>query len=392
MDDAYLQTRLLIAQKEEQALTSDTQTDKALVYDSDGSAEVHHYNNCYNNDIFNVFTQEEQYTELLDPITEPHAVQQNNNNVISVDSSVEHGGGTIEPHLATIEETVDSTTKTRRPHPRSNTKNYRVTSVSKSSCIKNKDVEVEEQHMNLLLSKNKKHMSPECNSIKVAIRNDKYEVVCVVCYPNFFMVCRLGLLQAYDQESKTAHHFVWNFIGTVRFGNDHVDVILGYGDLQRGNILIARVYYVEALGHNLFLVGQFCDLDLEAKVIATACYTQNRSIIHRRFNKTPYELINGRKPYISFLHVFGALCYPMNDREDIGKLGTRYLSITTTEAVTDNVLNAIFDENTFVNHFAPPSTSSAESSSQYVDPSNMHTFYNRTNMTISRPRMILQNK
>nr|GFA67086.1 putative RNA-directed DNA polymerase [Tanacetum cinerariifolium] len=55
--------------------------------------------------------------------------------------------------------------------------------------------------------------------------------------------------------------------------------------------------------------------------IATACFTQNRSIIHRRFHKTPYELINGRKPDILFLYVFGALCYPKNDREDIGKLG-----------------------------------------------------------------------
>ncbi|GKC57724.1 retrovirus-related pol polyprotein from transposon TNT 1-94 [Tanacetum coccineum] len=60
-----------------------------------------------------------------------------------------------------------------------------------------------------------------------------------------------------------------------------------------------------------------------AKAIATACYTQNRSIIHRRFNKTPYELINGRKPDISFLHVFGALCYPKNYREVIGKLGAK---------------------------------------------------------------------
>nr|GEY85942.1 hypothetical protein [Tanacetum cinerariifolium] len=57
--------------------------------------------------------------------------------------------------------------------------------------------------------------------------------------------------------------------------------------------------------------------------IATACFTQNRSIIHHRFNKTPYELINGRKPNISFLHVFGALCYPNNDREDIGKIGAK---------------------------------------------------------------------
>nr|GEX48449.1 hypothetical protein [Tanacetum cinerariifolium] len=64
-------------------------------------------------------------------------------------------------------------------------------------------------------------------------------------------------------------------------------------------------------------------LFLWAKAIAIACFTQNRSIIHRRFNKTPYELINGRKPDISFLHVFGALCYPKNDREDIGKLGAK---------------------------------------------------------------------
>nr|GEV27188.1 hypothetical protein [Tanacetum cinerariifolium] len=64
-------------------------------------------------------------------------------------------------------------------------------------------------------------------------------------------------------------------------------------------------------------------LFLWAEAIATACFTQNRSIIHRRFNKTPYELINGRKPDISFLHVFEALCYPKNDRKDIRKLGAK---------------------------------------------------------------------
>nr|GFB67409.1 integrase, catalytic region, zinc finger, CCHC-type, peptidase aspartic, catalytic [Tanacetum cinerariifolium] len=52
-------------------------------------------------------------------------------------------------------------------------------------------------------------------------------------------------------------------------------------------------------------------------------FTQNRSIIHRRFNKTPYELINGKKPDISFLHVFRALCYPKNDSKDIRKLGAK---------------------------------------------------------------------
>nr|GEW97815.1 zinc finger, CCHC-type [Tanacetum cinerariifolium] len=59
-----------------------------------------------------------------------------------------------------------------------------------------------------------------------------------------------------------------------------------------------------------------------AKAIATTFYTQNHSLIHRRFHKMPYELINDRKPNISFLHVFEAFCYPKNDREDIGKLGT----------------------------------------------------------------------
>ncbi|GJX11882.1 retrovirus-related pol polyprotein from transposon TNT 1-94 [Tanacetum coccineum] len=71
------------------------------------------------------------------------------------------------------------------------------------------------------------------------------------------------------------------------------------------------------------LIFSRAPLFLWAEAIATACYTQNRSIIHRRFDKTPYELINGRKPDISFLHVFGALCYPKNDREDIGKLGAK---------------------------------------------------------------------
>nr|GFC02817.1 retrovirus-related Pol polyprotein from transposon TNT 1-94 [Tanacetum cinerariifolium] len=71
------------------------------------------------------------------------------------------------------------------------------------------------------------------------------------------------------------------------------------------------------------LIFSRAPLFLCAEAIAIACFTQNRSIIYRRFNKTPYKLINGRKLDISFLHVFGALCYPKNDREDIGKLGAK---------------------------------------------------------------------
>nr|GFB70017.1 hypothetical protein [Tanacetum cinerariifolium] len=84
----------------QQASTSGTQTDGALVYDSDGSAEVHDYENV----IFNMFTQEEQYTELLEPIPESHQVPQNDNNVISEATSMEQGGETVEQHFANFKE------------------------------------------------------------------------------------------------------------------------------------------------------------------------------------------------------------------------------------------------------------------------------------------------
>nr|GEV96457.1 hypothetical protein [Tanacetum cinerariifolium] len=602
-------------------------------------------------------------------------------------------------------------TNTRRPQPRSNTKNDRVPSASKSSQGKNKRVEVEEHHMNLLFYKNTKHMSTACNNIKLDSQNVISKVVCAMCKqclisvnhdpkvnktkkvgfierlatpkpskPRFFLrwspTGRLfdlkgKLIASSESESDCSNgdnaccskhmtgnlklliNFVWKFMGTVRFGNDHVAAILGFGDLQWGNILITRVYFVEGLGHNLFLVGQYCDSDLKvafrinacfvrnlegvdllkgdrstnlytinlhdmafappiclmarasstklwlwhqrlshlnfdtindlakndlvsglpkrrlhllhmdlcgpmriasingkqyvlviiddysrytwvhflrskdeapeviktflkritillqspiiirtnndtefknqvlkeffdsvgishqmssvqtpqqngvverinrtlveaakimlifscaplflwAEAIATVCFTQNRSIIHRRFNKTPYELINSRKPDISFLHVFGALCYPKNYCKYIGKLGakgdigffigyfadscayrvynrrtkkimeTMHVSfdellamafeqrsskprlqntmptptnssshatniLISSEDVDELNLNAMFDANMFVNPFATSSTSAAESSSsQNVDPSNMHTFY-----------------
>ncbi|GJX57349.1 retrovirus-related pol polyprotein from transposon TNT 1-94 [Tanacetum coccineum] len=79
-----------------------------------------------------------------------------------------------------LKQEVDITTKSRRLQPRSNIKNDRVPSAVKSSRIKNKEVEVEDHPRNLLFSKNKKHMSSECNNIKLAIWNDKFEIVCAM--------------------------------------------------------------------------------------------------------------------------------------------------------------------------------------------------------------------
>nr|GFC37284.1 hypothetical protein [Tanacetum cinerariifolium] len=133
--------------------------------------------------------------------------------------------------------------------------------------------------------------------------------------------------------------------------------------------------------------------------IATACFTQNRSIIHRRFNKTPYELINGRKPDISFLHVFGALSnvknVPIVQEPQVRQTSTASTTIADNVPIPTNSSshatnipipsqdvdelnpNAMVDGDMFVNPFANSSTSAAQasSSSQNMDPSNMHTFY-----------------
>nr|GEW84119.1 copia protein [Tanacetum cinerariifolium] len=334
--------------------------------------------------------------------------------------------GNFSPFL--LENGVDNT-KTRRPQPRSNTKNDKVSSASKSSRIKNKGVEVEEHHRNLLLSKNTKHMSSACNNVKLDCQNVISKVVCAMCKKclifinhDVIQICLWcvdsGCSKHMTGNLKLLINFVWKFIGTVCFGNDHVTAILGFGDLQWGNILITRVYFVEGLGHNLFLVGQFCDLDLEATFRRNACFVRNlegvdllkgdrltklytinlhemayasliclmarasstkswlwrQRLSHLNFDTindlAKNDLVSGlpkfkynkekskrashppklvpnsrqrlhllymdlcgpmriasiyekRKLDISFLDVFGALCYPKNDREDIRKLGAK---------------------------------------------------------------------
>nr|GEW06511.1 integrase, catalytic region, zinc finger, CCHC-type, peptidase aspartic, catalytic [Tanacetum cinerariifolium] len=62
---------------------------------------------------------------------------------------------------------------------------------------------------------------------------------------------------------------------SVKFGNDHVAKIIGYGDYQIRNVTILRVYFVERLGHNLLFVGQFCDSDLEVAFRQHTCFIRN---------------------------------------------------------------------------------------------------------------------
>ncbi|GJV05288.1 retrovirus-related pol polyprotein from transposon TNT 1-94 [Tanacetum coccineum] len=81
-----------------------------------------------------------------------------------------------------------------------------------------------------------------------------------------------------------------------------------------------REYYEKVgISHETF-VARSTQQNGVVERLATACYTQNRSIIRLRHGKTPYELLHDKLPDLSFLPVFGALCYPTSDSENLGKL------------------------------------------------------------------------
>ncbi|GJW63496.1 retrovirus-related pol polyprotein from transposon TNT 1-94 [Tanacetum coccineum] len=111
-------------------------------------------------------------------------------------------------------------------------------------------------------------------------------------------------------------------------------------------------------------------LFLWVKTVTIACYTQNRSLIRRRHNKTPYELLHDRKRDFSYLYVFCDLCYPTNDSEDFGKLKPKadieifvVLVVIALELVvsTGTPLSTIIDQDT-------PSTSTSQTTPETPSP------------------------
>nr|GFB35262.1 integrase, catalytic region, zinc finger, CCHC-type, peptidase aspartic, catalytic [Tanacetum cinerariifolium] len=283
-------------------------------------------------------------------------------------------------------------TKTRRPQHRSNTKDDRVPSASKSSRIKNKEAEVEEHHRNLLLSKNNKHMSSACNNSKFDSPDVITKVVCAMCKkclnsvnhdvclknsvngkkshgrkhkanvsksetqqknqpeikkpknvgprerlatskprkPRFLLRKHKANVSINETQKeyrpkvsksknvrpreslatpkprKPRYLLRWSPTGKMfdsagklvapsgdnactsnalepkikRFPNStsllgRLSRFVCGASTQWGNILITRVYFVEGLGHNLFSVGQFCDLDLEVAFRRNACFVRN---------------------------------------------------------------------------------------------------------------------
>ncbi|GJU62887.1 retrovirus-related pol polyprotein from transposon TNT 1-94 [Tanacetum coccineum] len=88
---------------------------------------------------------------------------------------------------------------------------------------------------------------------------------------------------------------------------------------QQNGVVERRNHTIVEVSRTMLIFSK-APLFLWAEAVATACYTQNQSLIRKRHNKTPYELIHDRKPDLSYLYVFGALCYPTNNSEDLGNL------------------------------------------------------------------------
>nr|GEY38414.1 hypothetical protein [Tanacetum cinerariifolium] len=88
---------------------------------------------------------------------------------------------------------------------------------------------------------------------------------------------------------------------------------------QQNGVVERRNHTLIEAARTMLIYAQ-APLFLWAEAVATACFTQNRSIIRLRHGKTPYELLHSKLHDLSFFHVFGALCYPTNDSENLGKL------------------------------------------------------------------------
>nr|GEY70493.1 hypothetical protein [Tanacetum cinerariifolium] len=189
-------------------------------------------------------------------------------------------------------------------------------------------------------------------------------------YSDLFMVRRFGLFQAYDRKSKASHQ-IWQFCDSdlevafrrnACFFRNLEGVDLSKGDrstnLYTINLhemtsaspicLMARAsstkswLWHQRLSHlNFNTINNLARNDLVACLpkfkyhkdhLCPSLERRNRTLVEAArtmliFSRAPLflwaEAIATAKPDISFLHVFGALCYPKNDREDIGKLGAK---------------------------------------------------------------------
>nr|GEV95144.1 hypothetical protein [Tanacetum cinerariifolium] len=138
--------------------------------------------------------------------------------------------------------------------------------------------------------------------------------------------CEQGKIHRKHHKSKTdfasnkpLYLLHMDLCGAMRIQNEASKVIISFIKKTQVNLQlqVQRVRTDNGTEFKNKTLAKFFD---KAEAIATACFTQNHSIIHKCFDKTSYELMNKRKPNIKFFRVFGCRCYLLNDYEDVGKL------------------------------------------------------------------------
>nr|GFA90727.1 retrovirus-related Pol polyprotein from transposon TNT 1-94 [Tanacetum cinerariifolium] len=138
----------------------------------------------------------------------------------------------------------------------------------------------------------------------------------------------LVVVDDYSRESSTSSPACSNYNGTEFKNKTLAKIFDEFGITQQfsaartpqQNGVVERRNRTLVEAARTMLTFANLPLFLWAEAIATTCFTQNRSIIHKHFDKTPYELMNKRKPNIKFFRLFGCRCYLLNDYEDVGKL------------------------------------------------------------------------
>nr|GEW14304.1 retrovirus-related Pol polyprotein from transposon TNT 1-94 [Tanacetum cinerariifolium] len=140
---------------------------------------------------------------------------------------------------------------------------------------------------------------------QVTLSLDNYVVQIVLWYLDS------GCSKHMTGDHSRLRNFVKKFIETVRFRNDHFGAIMGYGDYVIGDSVISKqnsvverrnCTLVEAA--RTMLIFSKASMFLWAEAVATTCYTQNRSLIYNRHNKSPYELEHAKKPNLTFFCIF----------------------------------------------------------------------------------------
>nr|GFB29790.1 retrovirus-related Pol polyprotein from transposon TNT 1-94 [Tanacetum cinerariifolium] len=172
-------------------------------------------------------------------------------------------------------------TKTRRSQPRSNTKNDRVPSTSKSSQSKNKGVEVEEHHRNLLLSKNSKHMLSACNNFKLDSQNVYYKVVCAMCKQCLISVNHDECLLNYVYDKNSYGQFCDSDLEVAFRRNACIVKNLEGADLLKGDRL-TNLYTI-----NLHEMSSGSPICLMARASST-----NSWLWHQRLSHLNFDTIN----------------------------------------------------------------------------------------------------